>query len=96
MISNSTVKTAFGEPYLKRLCRHFAHKIPASIDGQTGTIEFPFGLCRIDVDDEEMRIQVQVDDSDNLEKAEKVIADHLVRMANRDKPVVVWERTQSG
>jgi len=92
VISTSTVKTAFAEPYLKRLCRHFAHKIPASVEGQTGTLEFPFGLCRIDVYDQEMRIHVQVDDADNLDRAEKVIADHLVRMANRDEPVVEWER----
>lgn len=92
MITTSTVETAFGESYMKRLCRHFAHKIPASFDGQNGTIEFPFGLCRIDVDDCEMRIRVDVDDAANTDRAEKVVADHLVRMANRDEPVIVWER----
>ncbi|MBT8083835.1 MAG: DUF2218 domain-containing protein [Woeseia sp.] len=92
MVTTSTVKTAFGESYLKRLCRHFAHKIPASAEGQQGKIEFPFGLCRIEVDDQEMRIRIQVDDSENVEKAEKVVGEHLVRMANRDEPVVVWVR----
>lgn len=95
MITTSTVKTAFGEPYLKRLCRHFAHKIPASIDGQQSVLEFPFGMCRIDVDDEQMRIRIEVEDPDNLDRAEKVVADHLIRMANRDEPVVAWERGSS-
>ena len=93
MITHSIVKTAYGAPYLKRLCRHFAHKIPASIEGQRGTLEFPFGLCLIDVDDHEMRIQIQVGDPENTDRAEQVVADHLVRMANRDEPVVNWERT---
>ena len=93
MITTSTIKTAFGESYMKRLCRHFAHKIPASVEGQHGTIEFPFGMCRIDVDDGEMRIRVDVDDVANTDRAEKVVADHLIRMANRDEPIVVWERS---
>ena len=92
MITSSTVKTAYGEPYLRRLCRHFAHKIPASVDGQHGTVEFPFGLCRIDVDENEMRIQVDVDNVANMDRAEAVVADHLVRMANRDEPIVEWIR----
>ena len=93
MKTTSTVKTDFGEPYLKRLCRHFAHKIPASLKGRHGTIEFPFGLCSIDVDDASMHIRIDVDDPGNIDRAESVVADHLVRMANRDEPVVVWERS---
>ncbi|NNE34672.1 MAG: DUF2218 domain-containing protein [Rhodothermales bacterium] len=92
MITKSTVKTSFGASYLKRLCRHFAHKIPATVSGQRGTLEFPFGVCLIDVDDNEMRIQIDVDDTAHLDRAEQVVADHLVRMANRDEPVVTWER----
>jgi len=95
MITTSTVKTAFGESYMKRLCRHFAHKIPASIEGQQGTLEFPFGVCRIEVNDDSMHIRIDVDEAENIDKAEKVVADHLVRMANRDEPVVAWERGTS-
>ncbi|MGI9221323.1 MAG: DUF2218 domain-containing protein [Woeseiaceae bacterium] len=93
MITSATVKTAFGEPYLKRLCRHFAHKIPATVDGQHGTIEFPFGICQINVDDQSMRFKIDVTGAENLERAEKVIADHLLRMANRDEPVIEWQRS---
>ena len=92
MITTSTVETVFGEPYLKRLCRHFAHKIPASVEGRHGAIEFPFGLCSIDVDDTSMHIRIEVDYPGNIDRAESVVADHLVRMANRDDPAVVWQR----
>jgi len=92
VITSSIVKTAFGEPYMKRLCRHFAHKIPTLVEGLHGTIEFPFGLCRIEVDEREMRFRVDVDDEANADRAEKVVADHLMRMANRDEPVVEWIR----
>ena len=78
---------------MKRLCRHFAHKVPTSVDDQQGSIRFPFGICRISVDDEEMHFRVEVIDADDLDRAERVVGDHLIRMANRDEPVVVWERT---
>ena len=92
MKTRSIVATAFGDSYLKRLCRHFAHKIPASIDGRNGSLDFPFGVCRIDVNDREMDIQIEVTDPANIDRAESVVADHLIRMANRDEPVVVWNR----
>lgn len=92
LTSIANVETEFGQPYLQRLCRHFAHKIPASFDGPSGTIEFPFGTCQIEVDNQCMRIQVDVAEAENLDRAETVIADHLIRMANRDDPVVAWER----
>ena len=92
MITHSTVKTAFANAYLKRLCRHFAHKIPASVDGDSGEIEFPFGLCKIETDENEMRIRIEVGDPKDLDRAEKVLADHLIRMANRDDPIVEWVR----
>lgn len=93
MISSSTVTTDHGKAYLKRLCRHFAHKIPATIDGDRGTLEFPFGVCLIDLKDRQMIIQIDVIDPDNADRAERVVADHLIRMANRDKPTVEWQRS---
>ncbi|NIO40703.1 MAG: DUF2218 domain-containing protein [Burkholderiales bacterium] len=87
------MKTLHGAAYLKRLCRHFAHKIPANIEGERGTLEFPFGICVIDVDDEAMHFRIRVDNSVELDRAENVVAGHLIRMANRDRPVVVWTRT---
>ena len=93
MITESIVKTPYGKSYMKRLCRHFAHKIPAATEGNQGTIEFPFGICHINVSDQEMRFRVEVSNPEDLDRAESVVGDHLVRMANRDEPVVVWERT---
>lgn len=93
MISTSVVSTPYGEPYLKRLCRHFAHKIPASFEGREGVIELPFASCEISVDDQAMSIRLEAGNQADIERAESVIADHLIRMANRDEPVVGWARS---
>ena len=92
MITRATVQTPFGERYLKKLCRHFAHKVPAALTETQGRIEFPFGPCRIDVDTEQMRFSIEVREDHEVVQAEKVVKDHLVRMANRDQPIVEWQR----
>ena len=91
----ATVQTEFGDAYLKRLCRHFAHKIPAMNEGRTGRIEFPFGVCHIDVTDTEMRFRVEIDDPDHLDRAKRVLEDHLTRMANRDEPEFQWHAAET-
>lgn len=91
-ISESTVVTLHGVSYLKRLCRHFSHKVPVSVTDSQGRIELPFGACRIDVDATHMHLRLEVTDPADVGRAEEVIATHLVRMANRDKPVVEWHR----
>lgn len=86
------VETQHGAAYAKRLCRHFAHKIPATVEDRHALIEFPFGPCNIDVDDSHMHIVVELSDENMIDRAESVVADHLVRMANKDEPVVNWVR----
>ena len=92
MIIKAKVQTIYGAAYTRRLCKHFAHKIPAVADGNRGTIEFPFGACSIDCDKNYMKISVVLNDPGEADRAEKVVGDHLLRMANKDEPVVSWRR----
>lgn len=92
MVSTARVATPYGAAYTRRLCKHFAHKFSATFDEDRGRIEFPFGLCTIDVDSEYMVIRIDLNDSSAADRAESVVADHLVRMANKDKPIVEWNR----
>ena len=92
MLTKANVKTAHGAAYTRRLCKHFSHRIPANADGDRGRIEFPFGVCTIRCDDEAMHIRIEVADAGDLDRAEGVVGDHLIRMANKDEPVVAWQR----
>ena len=91
MKSHALVKTQYGQTYPKRLCRHFSHKIPVSIDGDRGTNELPFAECTNLTSDNTMQISVEAESLDETECVGDVIADHLIRMANRDEPTVNWE-----
>ena len=93
MITEATVATPHGLAYTRRLCRHFAHKIPVAVEANHGRLEFQFGLCTIDNDDDYMHIRIEVPDAAELDRAERVVGEHLIRMANKDEPVVTWRRT---
>ena len=88
--------TPHGLAYTRRLCRHFEHRVPASFAGNHGQIQFEFGLCTIENEDEFMNIRIDVADADELDRAEQVVGKHLVRMANKDEPVVTWQRMPPG
>lgn len=47
-IVTSTARTASAAKYLQQLCKHFAHKVPAEWDTETGEVSFPFGHCRME------------------------------------------------
>ena len=90
--SRAVVQTLFATSYIKRLCRHFAHKVPVTVTEQAGLVQFPFGSCRMDASDEYLSLRIETLIGADLGNAEKVITDHLIRMANRDKPEVIWKR----
>jgi len=95
MMTEAIVKTEFGKLYLKKLCRHFARKVPTTMSDSQGRIEFPFGPNRIDVDDEQMHLQIEVNDSAEIDCAEKVVTEHLIRMAHKENLTVQWVRNNS-
>lgn len=92
MMTEAHVETGFGAVYLKKLCRHFAHNVPTTVCGFQGRIEFPFGPCRIDVNDAQMILRIEVSNPQNFDEAEQTVADHLLRMA-REALTIQWIRS---
>ena len=85
MITTARVAIPHGVACTRRLCKYFSHKIPAVADGN-------LGLCEINCDDEYIHIGVDLSDPGEVERAERVVGDHLVRMADKDNPVVSGQR----
>jgi len=92
MQTESYVSTASGALYLRKLCRHFAHKVPVTLSEQNGLIEFPFGRCRLEVLADQLRICIHLTNPREVEVAEDVVARHLLRMAPQEELTVAWER----
>nr|WP_283638462.1 DUF2218 domain-containing protein [Marinovum algicola] len=84
MPQTGTFETPNASKYLQQLCKHFAHKVPASFDTTRGAIEFPFGEVRLSADDAELRIEIPGSDEDTRERGRNVIDRHLERFAFRE------------
>ncbi len=90
--SRAKVATPLGRRYMVQLCKHFAHKLPASFDDQAGALEFPFGACALKAEADALELTVQAASEPDLERMEQVIARHLERFAHRETLEIAWER----
>lgn len=90
--STARVATKSALRYLGQLCKHFGHKVPASIEGDHGWIAFEFGRCHLAADDAELSLHNTASTMEELERLEKVIASHLERFAFREELSITWQR----
>ncbi|WP_374377323.1 DUF2218 domain-containing protein [Dongia sp.] len=90
--SVARVPTDKAARYMGQLCKHFAHKIPATFDAETGRIEFSIGVCELAAAKDALAIHVSAADEETLAQMEDVVARHLVRFGFRDELVVNWQR----
>lgn len=96
MRSNAQVSTDKAPRYLSQLTKHFAHKLPASLDGPEraptgGRIDFPFGRCALAAEDGALHLSVEAENVTDLTRMEKVVADHLMRFMFREPAEVAWK-----
>lgn len=76
---------------LKKLCRHFSHKIETEFDDESGNIQFPFARAQLKADGQMLSIRVEADDEQGLERGRDVIGNHLIRFATRQEVELSWE-----
>lgn len=90
--SVARVATDKAARYMGQLCKHFAHKIPATFDADSGRIEFSIGVCELAVAKDTLVLHVTAANEVELAQMEDVVARHLVRFAFRDELMVTWQR----
>lgn len=93
MKSSATVATAHAARYMAQLCKHFAHRIPASFEGQEGRITFEAGEAALRASRDTLMLVTRAADAEGLARVEQVVASHLKRFAFREPDLAVeWRR----
>lgn len=94
--SEARVPTAVPRRYMAQLCKHFAHKVPATFDETHGRIVFDAGPCALEADPDAgiLVMRVSAAGEADLERLENVVARHLVRFAFREQLEVSWKRSK--
>jgi hypothetical protein len=77
--------------YLIQLCKHFAHKIPASYEDGEGQISFEGGVCRLSADPKTLIMAVEATDDESATRLAGVMARHLERFAFREELSFDWK-----
>lgn len=90
--SEARVATTRGPRYLGQLCKHFAHRVPATHAETQGRLEFPWGVCALEATSDLPILRAEAKDTPSLGQVEEVVGSHLERFAFRDKPEVRWTR----
>jgi uncharacterized protein len=70
--------------YMRQMCSHFAHKLPAASGGDSGRLEFASGLCLLEATTDRLLLTVDAGNEEDLAELQDVIARHLVRFAWRE------------
>lgn len=81
--------------YLQQLCKHFAHKVPATFDEHHGEVALPHGRCILDADDAVLTIVCDAADPAHEPLLVKVVEVHLERFAWKEKVALDWQRDGS-
>ncbi|MBL0374166.1 DUF2218 domain-containing protein [Rhizobium sp. KVB221] len=91
--TSATVTTEHASKYLQQLCKHWSHKMTAEFDAQNGRIDFPSGAQTwLTASPDALQIRIEDGTTEDLERLETVVADHLKRFAFREELEFVWKR----
>ncbi len=89
--STGTVATASGSRYLQQLCKHWSHRFPVEFDAEKGTVELASSRVILTATPDELRVDLEVNNLDDLPRMKQVVAEHLDRFAFREAPLpFVW------
>ncbi|WP_018717850.1 DUF2218 domain-containing protein [Arhodomonas aquaeolei] len=90
--TRATVTTEKPAVNLKKLCRHFGHKVEARFDDERGEVHFPFGDIEMAAGEGVLVLSGRAGDGESLARLEQVVGDHLVRFAWKESLQVDWRR----
>jgi hypothetical protein len=89
--THARVRTAKPAPYMKQLCKHFGHKVPAEWTETDGSITFEYAVCRFSVEDAVLVLTVEAPDDEAAQRMAGVMGSHLERFGKRDELSVSWQ-----
>ena len=91
--SSARIATRHGSRYLTRLCKHWSHKLEIDYSAEQARIPFAADrVCVMQAGPDQLRLEIEAPDGEALEFVQKVVTDHLLRMADRDSlPPIDWQ-----
>lgn len=96
LTSTATVTTPNASLYLKKLCKHFRHKVPAEWDDCQGIAHFPMGTGRFTATADALILHCEAESEDALGTVQWIIDDHLTRFSRQENLLAHWQTSNPG
>lgn len=90
MSLSANISTASAARIMKRLCKHWSHKLQVSYDDEQGRVLFDPAVLNMQVSPQSLQATLSHADDDTLIRLQQVVADHLQRMAQPEVLVIEW------
>lgn len=91
--SSTHIPTPVASKYILKLCRHFAHKVPAQFTEHEGRVRFLQGQCVLKAHAHGLDIYMQADAPEKIPGMHFIIDDHLKRFARTETLAYAWQAT---
>ncbi len=90
-----TLELIEARKYLKRLCKHFQHKVPVQYDEKDALIEFEEGFCAMQADNKILNIHCQADNSEDLKAITDTLDRHLSALCRNQVLELSWHNVNA-
>jgi hypothetical protein len=85
--ARAIVPTQSGGKYVQQLCKHWSHKLPVQLEGNTGVVTFAAAVTTMKAGDGAIEVVVRGENREAIEGLKDVVARHLDRFAFREAPL---------
>lgn len=96
MEAQAILRTEHAGRYLTQLCKHFAHKIDVTYEGDHGECRFVCGTAVLEAKEGNLLITAISPDETQMMETQSVVERHLVRFAFREATEPLQWQPQSG
>lgn len=86
-IRTARVPTTHASRYLQQLCKHWSHKYHTEFDASRGFIDMSLGRAELVAEPDALAVTLNVNDPEQAERMQHVVATHLDRFAFREAPL---------
>lgn len=89
--AQANIATENPQRIMKRLSKHWAHKLEVKLEESSSLIELPMGTCLLNCAEQSLKVELTASSAEDMATMQRVVADHLVRMAAPKELVISWQ-----
>lgn len=93
LIASAVVSDLDSARMIRRLCKHFSHKIDAGWNNSNGYIEFHTGFCEMSIAGRQLNLRCGADSEVELTELVDCIDSHFSRFDKETEQSIKWSIT---